>query len=484
MNTNQNQNLIGEEEELEKEPKIVPTNPAAYEPKASGDAGSAPKETGATSALTGQDTGSNPLGNAGAKPTIVPTNPAAHVPSVPAATGFESDGGSDKKLGGDEMTEANIGVRDMLGKYFGVNGEKLGFDGENVTYDGKYFATPDALKSDDRTYVDDEEKLSSAVSEYVKNNGLVAIRDYANTHSGTPLNISWNGENGTVEINGQTIKPDFVVGGKAYIRQDTLDAVLGNIEDESGIRSSTDIYADTKAKYGPGLDNAYNEYMNYGKFSYNPQNDKSYQAFMDVYNRAVQDEYNQNMAQAKFRTGGLASPAVMANAAAVRDRAMADSAQYLQQFEDRAYNRYLDDRNFAGDKMNTTYNMLVNSYDLENSASKDAREAWYMQDSYDKQSIMHDVELKQKLIDLGISEKDAEQYLSYIDQIYKNQMEQDNLTTENMRKSVGYMDGTTIIDAVNTYLNGQATAREYGFNWPFSSLDEFLKQYFGESYGG
>ena len=64
------------------------------------------------------------------------------------------------------------------------------------------------------------------------------------------------------------------------------------------------------------------------------------------------------MAQARFRSGGVFSPGAMQSAAAIRDRALLDAAKYGQQYEDRAYDRWKDARDFTGDKLATAWDMM------------------------------------------------------------------------------------------------------------------------------
>jgi len=66
----------------------------------------------------------------------------------------------------------------------------------------------------------------------------------------------------------------------------------------------------------------------------------------------------------------------MQSAAAIRDRALLDAAKYGQQYEDRAYDRWKDARDFTGDKLATAWDMMKGKYDLESGAEKADREAF------------------------------------------------------------------------------------------------------------
>ena len=361
------------EDELKKQGKSVveASNPAAaFEPKTVENdvqANVARKKPAGgnaqyVNALTGQPSSVQPVNPAGGG-----GKPAALAQDITA-------GGS---VGQQNRNEnADFGVRNYLEQELGIDGKRVGWDGENVTFDGNPLIKAERVSDEGRSFVGDKSAVDAAVGQYAQEHGMVAVRDYAN-RLGTPMNISWNGDNGTVEINGQIIKPDFISNGKAYVYENKLDQILEKAD--NGFRRSTDYLKDAYDKYGGGVDEAYNALMNYGDFSYDQKGDRAYQDFMDVYRRAVEDEYNANMAQARFRTGGLASPAVMSQAAAVRSRALDDAAKYGQQYEDRAYDRWKDTRDFTGDKLATAWDMMKGKYDLESGAEKADREAWQQQ---------------------------------------------------------------------------------------------------------
>lgn len=418
---------------------------------------------------------------------------------------------------------ADFAVRNYLEQVLSIDGKRVGFDGENVTFDGNPLIKAERVSDEGRSFVSGQAAVDAAVGQYAQEHGMVAIRDYANS-LGTPVNISWNGDNGTVEINGVPMKPDFISNGKAYVYQEKLDAVLKKAD--NGFRRSTDYLKDAYDKYGGDIEDAYNAYMNYKDFSYDQENDKAYQDFMDVYRRAVEDEYNANMAQARFRTGGLASPAVMSQAAAVRSRALDDAAKYGQQYEDRAYDRWKDTRDFTGDKLATAWDMMKGKYDLESGAEKADRDAFNEQINNDLTRQRYRQELKggeldligkesdtnSKLIDNGLHDKYAATFVenevardfyetsyqkyvtkimeeyglknaeaSYVAALLANDLtkagiEGQWISNETARKNLNWIDGLNASELAISILSGMISAKDSGVKFPAEMLTNILKK--------
>ena len=378
------------DEEAKKNGKaaITPSNPAAGVPRTEENLG-APKTVvskadnaaSGASSLTGQAVGSETVNmRKNSNAATMPVNGngiASQAMTQNMYSPEKSNLASDLTEGAASVSKwnenADFAVRNYLEQVLGIDGKRVSFDGENVTFDGNPLIKAARVSDEGRSFVSGQAAVDAAVGQYAQEHGMVAIRDYANS-LGTPVNISWNGDNGTVEINGVPMKPDFISNGKAYVYQEKLDAVLKKAD--NGFKTYKDHKEDAYDKYGAGMEEAYNDYMNYGDFSYDQKDDRAYQDFMDVYNRAVADEYANNMAQARFRSGGVFSPGAMQSAAAIRDRALLDAAKYGQQYEDRAYDRWKDARDFTGDKLATAWDMMKGKYDLESGAEKADREAF------------------------------------------------------------------------------------------------------------
>ena len=302
------------------------------------------------------------------------------------------------------------GVRNVLENEFRVNGGNIGYDGTHVTLNGQKIVKPDENR-DGTTYVKNKEDIVNGISEYARGNGIVAVRDYV-TNKGLPVDVEWRGADGTVSLNGHTIKPMFVVDGKAYVPQSQIDAVLEKVHEDTGMQKDTDILKQSEEKYGSDIDGAYQNYMGYDDFKWNPEEDTAYQNFMNMYQKSVNDAYASNMAQAKFRTGGVMSPAAMQAAENIRRGAMDDAAVYGQQYEDRAYGRWGDSRAQAADELATAWGMMQNDYNIRSRANDKDIDNWYRNQAYQIDNVnahhgfrMDELDYQDKLLETDMYQK-------------------------------------------------------------------------------
>ncbi len=285
---------------------------------------------------------------------------------------------------------ASVPIRKTLTDVFGVDNKKIGYKDGTVLLDGKPFISAENNK-DGTTYVSSEESFGKGFADFNKNNNVVAVRDYV-TSSGTAANISFNAENGTVSINGKTVKPLYISNGKAYMPKSELDAILSGEINTSGT-SYKNIYDEVSAEYDPGLKKAYNKYMDSEEFSYNPDTDPAYQAYKKAMEKAAQEEYDNNTAAARFRTGGVASTGAMQTAAAIREDAMDDVKAARAEFEQRAYQRYLDNLALERGKVALAEGLKADEYNTlagVNGADKNDR---YYAESFDNERYLTDLEM-------------------------------------------------------------------------------------------
>lgn len=372
--------------------------------------------------------------------TITPTNPAAwiKVPSVtptnPAAAWEEPV----TELPQEEAAEKNaaeFAVRNYLENGLGIDSDRIGWDGTAVTLDGNRLMQPEYVSEEGRSYVGGKEDVDAAISEYANTHGMVSARDYADS-LGVPVTVGWDANRGTVTVNGVDVEPDFISDGRAYVYRNKMDNAIK--QGDSGIRKDTDILQDAKKQYDSDVNRAYNDLMDFGDFTYDQKNDRAYQDFMDVYRRAVQDEYENNLAQARFRTGGVAAPSVLNQAAAIRSRALADAAQYAQQYEDRAYGRWQDARDMTQDELSTAWDMLQNEYNAASDANQTDLGMWQdqRQRSMEDQLFQRTLEQLDDQIASGKLDLSDQTLASYLYQLYaggfaENEYEQDEYATEN-----------------------------------------------------
>ena len=347
------------------------------------------------------------------------------VPSNPAASlGIGERGGDRWDSGVDVLGEVNkaqesvaalpqwdsgatFGIRNSLENDFAVDGSRIGYENGNVLLDGKFL-----MKADNNvngtTYAKDYDAVAQKVNDYIKNNGLVAIRDYA-AGSGTAVNVSWNDAEKTVSINGRTVVPTAVVGGKAYIPKSQLDAILAE-ESSSAGTSYGNIYNEVQKEYGAEADRAYDNYMNAEEFNYVPENDPAYQAYMKTMQKAINDEYTNNMAAARFRTGGVGSTGQMLQAAAIRKDGVDDIAAARAQFEQNAYERYMDDLNLRRDRFNIANGRMVDEYNLRAGVNASDKQGFYDALSFDRTMQATDSNLDRTKLENNLYNQYAGEY--------------------------------------------------------------------------
>lgn len=288
---------------------------------------------------------------------------------------------------------AKFGIRRSLENDFGVDGSRIGYENGNVTLDGKFLMKA-KNNVDGTTYTDSWDSVKKSLSDFGIDNDVVAIRDYAQS-SGTAVNIEWNDADKTVSVNGQTVKPAYVIDGKAYVPKSQIDTLLGVQKDTAGT-SYGNIYNDVEAEHGVTEEAAFQEYMKNGSFSYVPENDPAYVAYMNMAKKAIEDEYASNMAAARFRTGGVGSTGQMLQAAAIREGAVNDLAAARAQFEDRAYQKYLDDIALDRAKFEVANGRLVDDYNLRAGVNQADKSDFYYGAQFDPNMRMMDYDLSDR----------------------------------------------------------------------------------------
>lgn len=283
---------------------------------------------------------------------------------------------------------ANFGIRKSLENDFGVDGKRIGYDDGVVTLDGKRLM--DASNNvDGTTYTYSQEDVTRALSDYGIDNQVVAVRDYA-TSSGKAVNIDWNPQDKTVSVNGRTVRPDYIIDGKAYVSKSVMDDILNR----SAIgESRQDVYDGVVEKYGSGVDDLYNNYVNAPAFHYDPEEDEEYQAYLEMAGRAIEDEYKANMAASRFRTGGVGSTGQMLTASAIREGAVDNLASARSAYEQRAYERWLDEQEAARDKFTLAYNRMMDEYGIKDSINSGMKDDFYNSSEFDNNMIRDDYAL-------------------------------------------------------------------------------------------
>ncbi len=211
----------------------------------------------------------------------------------------------------------------------GTKGVTATVNGQKVFYDGSGFENKNG------TLVGTKEQVNAVIQ-----NPLTQVRQ---TGFDNGVFVGYD-QNNNPTYNGQTLDTTGMVnvGGRWYgngnYLQDAVKAVTNKYEDP---------YKGTR-------DTILDRLLNYEKFSYNPSNDENLQNAMELARRAA-------MRNAVDRGVGGSSIAEYAAASAANN--------LIPQYEDKAYQRYLGERDFLGQLMgyvDNASNYELNEYSVNN----------------------------------------------------------------------------------------------------------------------
>ena len=332
------------------------------------------------------------------------------------STGLRNDGGTLKGTSdriNQIVSSPQTGFRDTL-----VN---KGYT--NVTYipntagvtaakDGMtYYFTPTGLTNYNGTLIGTNDQISGIID-----NSMRQVRQTGND-AGIYVGVD---ANGNPTYNGQTLDTSGMVNidGRWYASGDYLD---------NAVKTATNKYEDPyKDKRGELLE----KLLGYDEFAYNPKEDQYLQDAMELARRAA-------MRSAVDRGVGGSSIAEYAAAAAANG--------LIPQYEDRAYQRYLGERDYLGQLMGymgDASDYDLREYDVNNTNRKDDRtfaaDQAYKDKYYnlDKDKFLY--EQKQDAINNGNTEKalalDALHGFGY--------------ATDNVAKVLGVEPGTPEVDVL------------------------------------
>lgn len=391
------------------------------------------------------------------------TNPAASWDAPANVLGATAEAGKTQNSLPQWDKSANFAIKNSLQNDFGIDGKKITYKDGDVLLDGKFLMRADN-NVDGTTYAKDYDAVAQNVNNYIKNNGLVGIRDYA-ASSGTAVNVSWNAAEKTVSINGKTVVPTAIVDGKAYVPKSQIDAILSEEQKTAGT-SYGNIYDKVQEQYGAEVNRTYNDYINASEFNYDPEKDPAYQAYIKVAKKAIEDEYKNNMAAARFRTGGVGSTGQMLSAAAIREGAVDDLTAARAQFEQNAYTRYMDDLALKRDRYEMADGRMDDEFNTLAGVNAQDKQDFYNAHLFDDQMQMSEFDIKNAGLEYGNNVRNYEISEKYAPILAEFEVNNDILQYVTDRESLimalqkaGYTperikEITTVLDVFSTYING------------------------------
>ncbi len=148
----------------------------------------------------------------------------------------------------------------------------------------------------------------------------------------------------------------------------------GNYSSQNSPSSFTYQSAPTyTSRYDAGTEALMNQILNREKFSYDPEADPSYSAYLKQYAREGERAMQDTIGSAAAATGGIPSSYAVAGASQARDYYAAKAADKLPEMEQLSYQRYLNDYEMKLSDLNTLreaeqleYNRYLNALDQYN----------------------------------------------------------------------------------------------------------------------
>lgn len=408
-------------------------------------------------------------------PTMPKTqNSGGAAPTVKAVS--SAGGAPSPNVGGASATDAfgNVSTRKWMTDA-GLNNNLIGYDPNRsmVTYNGKDFAKA-ASETDGTSYLN-QEAAQKALYDYYKGEGknLVQATSYL-AGQGSPYRVGYN--NGTLTVGGIAVPTAFVDNGKAWVLEDDLNAVMGQLNASSGYRNKSDILSEYQSKYEPMQDAALDKLVNRKAFTYDPENDQVFQAYRQQYNREGNRSMEDTMGSVNALTGGLTNSAAVTAAGQARQYWSDKLMDRIPELEANAYNRYVGDYNMdrqtLGDIMNA-YNADFNrAYGVNSDIYNDlqAQREW----DYNRDQDAWNRNWQDKLYMSQLGTQDLQNQLTQKEIDWYDRSKQSDLDTADQNRRINSVNAAlTVADKYNMTPN---VLKEY------YGLDDTANPYAGDKY--
>lgn len=167
----------------------------------------------------------------------------------------------------------------------------------------------------------------------------VAVRDYV-TGRGYSGAVDWDGTNPT--IGGVAVTPQYIENGTAYVNRSDADKAIADMEKRAGIIGMDGAENERNNKYGDTENNMLKKVTDREDFSYNTENDPSYQAYRDTFEREAEKAYRRVLNDNNTSVTG-ASNVVLSEAMAAQYDELRKIAEMVPELYENAYDRYTSD---------------------------------------------------------------------------------------------------------------------------------------------
>lgn len=282
------------------------------------------------------------------------------------------------------------GIRSYLTNS-GFDNSKIGYDSENnqVTYNGKAVITPDAVV-DGVSYADEDKIKKTAVGLHnASGKNLVPASDYVTQKTGISNLATSDGEH--ILINGKLIAPVVGSDENGFVDKSTLNRVISDFLNETGIKTEAQIYDNWKAQQ-EAVQNAIDRILD-ETWSYDPEDDPAYEAYANMYKREGERAFENAFGNAIANTDGYTNSAALSAAANSMDYYMQQLSDRVPELMQNSYERFSENRAARLDainsimenvndsfeyelKANSSYIDRLNEANIENNKQKLEREKW------------------------------------------------------------------------------------------------------------
>lgn len=193
--------------------------------------------------------------------------------------------------------------------------------------------------------------------------GLLGLRSAA---EGLGLNVGWSSEAGPT-IGGQKVDTTGLqnINGSWMGTPEQIRAIVNqyagvNQSSGTGYGSLPSTY---KGQYDDEKKALIDKILNYQPFSYDPDNDPSYQAYADMYRREGERSYQNTMGDIAATSGdGMPSSWAVSAASQARNNYAQQLTDMIPALENQAYNRYLGGMDILRGNLNTMEGVGASDY--------------------------------------------------------------------------------------------------------------------------
>ncbi len=270
--------------------------------------------------------------------------------------------------------EGMVGVRKTL-RDMGFSDGEIGYDQATgmVTLGGKNLLTPGYLDEDAGVSYAKNSDIQKSVVNYYKNspNPVVRVSDAYSTAAG-PYGLSADAlsyGNGTVSVGGKPLDILYIDDeGKAWARQNTVQNAVEGYAERVGVQTPNALADAYAKKYLSDAEQLLNRLSRQEEFSYDPDTDPVYQAYVNKYRLEGERAGREAIADLSALTGGYANSAAVTAGAQARQYYAKQMTDVIPELAQQAYQRYIQ-------KYQTDLTLLNEMVDLYDTAYQNATSA-------------------------------------------------------------------------------------------------------------